>query len=149
MQQPLAHRATYSPQTAPAPTSGSVSGFGGSGFLPRHGECGDEYLGWHMDPQAYAERPHTPTCEQQPCRQLATPAPQEPPRVESGSAASVAVGVTATSFALGRPRSWSDAERVADWPKESLETVALRSGLAATAAEAFRSLAVRRAPCGR
>jgi len=58
-----------------------------------------------MDPQAAAEMPHTPTCEQQPCRQLATPAPQAPPRVESGSAASVAVGVTARAFALGRPRN--------------------------------------------
>ena len=87
---------------------------------------------------------HTPTCEQQPCRQLATPAP---PSVDSGSAASVAVGVT-TALAFGRPRNWSADESLSAWPNESLETVALTSGFAAAAAEALRSLAVRRTPCG-
>ena len=39
------------------------------------------------------------------------------------------------------------AESVAAWPNESLETLALTSGLAAAAAEALRSFAVRRTPC--
>ena len=100
-----------------------------------------------MDPHAAADRPHTPTSEQQPCRQLATPAPQAPPRVDRGSALSVAVGVTANAAAFGRPRNWSEAESFADWPKVIFETVALTRGFFAAAAEALRSLAVRRTPC--